>query len=214
MRTRSKLLFAALTATAFMAVAVSSASARRIELSNQRYVATWPGLEFEVPAAGVLIKCPVTLEGSFHSRTLSKVSGQLIGYVTSAKVAGSRPPCTGGTATILTETLPWHVRYDSFSGVLPTITLIRIQLVGANFRIDPDGATNPCLARTSAANPAYGNVVVGTGGRVEILRADEASNIPLTEEFFCAISGGSTFRGNSEVFLQGTTTRIFVRLVL
>src|SRR5580765_3632601 len=108
MRTRSKLLLAALATTAFMSIAVSSANARRFEISNQRFRAVWTFLEFT--ANGHVILCPVTLEGSFHSRTLSKVSGQLIGYVTNAFVPATE--CvTGGRARALTETLPWHMQY-------------------------------------------------------------------------------------------------------
>jgi hypothetical protein len=105
MRTRSKLLFAALTATVFLSFAVGSASARRFELSNQRFLAIWTSLEFTIEGLSPVL-CPVTLEGSYHSRTLSKVSGQLVGYITAANVNG--PLCTNGSATVLRETLPWH----------------------------------------------------------------------------------------------------------
>ena len=121
MGTRSKLLLAAFTATVFMSFAVGTASARRFELSNQRWLAIWTSLEFTVGSCEPVL-CPVTLEGSFHSRTLSKVSGQLVGHVTAAFV---RNPCTNGTATMLSKRLPWHLRYDRFIGALPNITGIK-----------------------------------------------------------------------------------------
>jgi hypothetical protein len=213
MRTRSKLLFAVLTATALMSIAVSSASARRFQISNQRFLAIWTLLSFEVEGFST-ISCPVTLEGSFHSASLSKVSGQLIGYVTSAQVRGGEAECNNtGTATVLSETLPWHVRYDRFIGALPNITEIRIQLIGARFRV---GSGTICLAGTTASSPGFGSVIRDTvTGNANRLRADENARIPLHEGFTCEfLAPESNFRGTAEVFLQGSTsTRIVIRLV-
>jgi hypothetical protein len=221
MRTRSKLLLAAMTATAFMSFAVSGAQARRIFLSNTRYQAIWPLLTFEIQGQAT-ISCPVTLEGSFHSATLSKVSGQLIGYVTSAKVRGATlADCNNtGQARVNSETLPWHMRYLSFRGTLPVITGITLQLIGANFNVDPAGELPNCNARTTAANPGVGiaNVVNGAeaGNRIaRTLEADPTRTIPVGGSFICEIfASNSDFRGTAEVFLQGSTsTRILVRLV-
>lgn len=208
MRTRSKLLFAALVATTFLSFAVSSASARRIEASNQTFRAVWSGLEFI--AAGKLIRCPVTLEGSFNSKTISKVCGQLIGRISIARVAEAR--CASGTARALTETLPWHIQYLGFIGRLPTITGIREILIGARFQVrTPEGLV--CLAGTTQEHPGAGIVELeGTVART--LRADETAEIPLGGSFICSFGGLSHFAGIAEVFVQGsTTTRITVRLV-
>jgi hypothetical protein len=216
MRT-SKILLTALTAALVLGAAVSTASARRIEVSNQSFRAVWTSLEFtgREPFGGTLIvRCPVTLEGSLHSRTLSKVSGQLIGYVTNAQVRGEEPPCEGGTATILSETLPWHIRYDSFRGTLPTITGVRVQLINASFLININPGI-PCLFSSTTARPAFGIIEI-TGGVATKLRADETSQIPRfnapLNSGFCPAEG--SFKGTAELFLQGsTTTRINVRLV-
>jgi hypothetical protein len=208
MRNGSKLLLAAFTATALLSLAVSSASARRLEISNTNFRIVWTSLEFIAPFTRVL--CPVTLEGRFHSRTISKVSGQLIGYVTSAFVGSA---CTGGSGRALTETLPWHVQYLGFRGTLPIIEGgIRLILVGARFRIINGGGT-ACLAGTTQASPGGAIATPGAGGLIRTLRADESLRIPLEGGFSCAIAGSGTFQGTGEVFLQGTTTRIFVRLV-
>jgi hypothetical protein len=73
-------------------------------------------------------RCDLTLEGSFHSRTFPKTPELLIGYLTRVGTAN----CTL-TTTILTATLPWHVRYTGFSGALPDITAIRARIVGVAF---------------------------------------------------------------------------------
>jgi hypothetical protein len=214
MRTRSKLLLAALMAAVFMSLAVSAASARRFELSNQRYLAIWPLLTFEAPGTAT-IRCPVTLEGSFHSRTLSKVSGQLIGYVTSAKVRGAvNSDCNNdGTARVNTETLPWHMRYLSFIGGLPNISGITIQLVGADFNVKPNNIFLPnCRVRTTAREPGVGIAEIAAGGVARTLRADETRGITPTG--ICELGGATDFRGIAEVFLQASlTTRITIRLV-
>jgi hypothetical protein len=211
MRNTTKLVFAGLAATIVMSFAVGTASARRISTSEQGFLARWTNLVFE--GAGVKISCPVTLEGSFHSRTLSKVSGQLIGHVTRAQVpTGLAPPCIGGKATALTETLPWHIQYNSFAGTLPNITRIRIALIGAKFQIEE--GTFLCLAATTQARPAMGDVEV-TGGSANRLRALPEFTIPLGGEFFCSVSGQSgNFSGTAEVFTLVTPqARITVRLV-
>ncbi len=212
MRNTTKLVFTGLAATILMSFAVGSASARRFEVSEQGFLARWTNLIFE--AAGNRISCPVTLEGSFHSRTLSKVSGQLIGFVTQAQVP--IPPeerCQGGTATALTETLPWHILYNSFRGVLPRIETIRILLRGARFQIRTGGGIT-CLAGTEANHPAEADIILGARGEVTGLRALPEFTIPLGGEFICGLGGNGAFEGTAEVFTLVTPqTRITVKLV-
>ena len=90
-----KLLVAAAGATVLLGVLVSSASARNFSVSNQNLSVMWRSLEFALP--GATTRCAVTLEGSLHTRTLPKVAGSLIGYVTKAILG----PCSFGTATLL-----------------------------------------------------------------------------------------------------------------
>jgi hypothetical protein len=217
MRHTTKLVFAGLAAALLMSFAVGTASARRIRLSEQGFLARWTALTFK--AAGQEVKCPVTLEGSFHSKTLSKVCGQLVGYVSTAQVPrGLRPPCTGGLATALTETLPWHIQYRSFAGTLPTIEKIRIQLVGARFQVQPDGFP-ACLAGTTQSAPAAADITVGaeTGGGerdTTTIEALEEFAIPLGGGFACTLGGSGRFSGTGEVFTLVTPqSRIKVRLV-
>lgn len=209
MTNSGKILLAGLAATLLLAVAVGSASARRIETSEQHFLAIWTLLNFNEAGGGTPIECPVTLAGSFHSKTLSKVCGQLVGYVTEAHVAEAS--CHNERARVLPETLPWHIQYNSFTGTLPNITSIKTTLIGAAFLVRAFGFIS-CLYRTSQAQPAVGiiNVVSGTATS---LRADETRNITSQ-------TGGcpaGNFGGTSELFVQEspglTSTRIAVRLV-
>jgi hypothetical protein len=195
MRHRSKLMLAGLTAALAFGAFVSASSANRIALSGQQFRATWNNLKFR---GFVIVECHVTIEGSFHSRTISKVLEALVGYVSRVTVDETR--CTNGSARALTETLPWHIRYGGFTGTLPIITGINLRLVGGRFLVQVAGiAPAKCLYQSSATSPMKGIVNRNTAtGVASSLRVEEPSAIPFT-------SGTSSFAcGNSGV-LEGTT---------
>jgi hypothetical protein len=210
MRTRSKLLLAGLAATLALWAAVGTAGARRFELSEQHIRATW--MEFTLTDTSLFKSvCPITIEGSFHSRTLSKVSGQLIGYITTALTDKNRCATQfrfkslwfdeGGIAN-----LPWHIRYDSFSGTLPAIVGIRLQLIEMGVKFEE----TTCEYKSEAAMPAYLRLAL-EGGRVTSIQWEESTRIRR-------INGGCLERGqvagNGQLRVQGTTaTFITVRLV-
>src|SRR5215207_9545753 len=102
MSAQNRCLTVALVAAVCLGITVQGASANQLSISSSTYRLTWSTLEL-ASAVGT-IRCPVTIEGSFHSRTVWKVSGSLVGYVTRTALGA----CTGGTARVLTETLPWH----------------------------------------------------------------------------------------------------------
>jgi len=210
MKTYVKLMLVAATATVVLGASVSTASARRIEVSSQRFHQVWSSLNFVGQFATV--KCPVTLEGSFHSKTTSKVIGQLVGYISRVTVGNSS--CTSGHATALTETLPWHITYEGFSGILPRITEIHLLLVGAAFRFELLGGS--CLARTTTTEPAEGWIFIepNTG---QVTQLEPNRNRLITNSAGCLAGSTGHFEGLSEVFAggveSGNTTRITVRLV-
>src|SRR4051794_14406183 len=106
---RSKLLRGALTATVLFGVLASTASARSFETSSATWEVKFTEVHFRLPFFDS--NCGVTMEGTFHSRTIAKAVGSLIGYVTHViRVLA----CRTGSAGFLA--LPWHVQYRSFSG--------------------------------------------------------------------------------------------------
>jgi hypothetical protein len=146
-----RLLLAAVGATVVLGALSSTASARTLSSSSSRIYAAFESVRFRTPEA--IVECVVTLEGSLHSRTIDKIVERLIGYITSA-VLGT---CVTGTATILRETLPWHVRYASFTGTLPNISRLVTHVIGSAFQIRGPGVFEPaCLARSTATEPAIG----------------------------------------------------------
>ena len=191
----TKLLLASLTATAILAMAISSASANRLSVSNNRlWRVTWTSLRFLNNVNTNTVLCPVTLEGSFHSATIVKTIGALLGYVTRASLINN---CTGGHATIRTETLPWHIRYRGYSGTLPNITLIILGLSRTRFRVETGGIT--CEVTTEDTNPAVGRLVI-RNGVVENLTPDPRTTIPL--EGLCGFGGRGSFEEASQTLTE------------
>jgi hypothetical protein len=206
MRQRTRFSITALAAASVLAVCVGAVSANRIAQSNQTYRATWSSLEFV--SAFATVRCPVTIEGSFHSRTFSKVAELLVGYTYRA-AAGT---CTGGTVTIRTETLPWHVRYNNFTGTLPNIVSAGHRIVGVGFVIEALGTR--CSYSSTAASPmkSISNRNTATHA-VESIRIDETAVVPLGSGSFTCSSSGRIAGTTNTVVVPGTTTKITVTLV-
>jgi hypothetical protein len=215
MRNRSKLILAALTAALALGALVSAATATRIAVSNQLFRVTWTGLSFNGGSSFGEVRCPVTIEGTFHSRTIVKNTSSLIGFVTSAAVGS---PCTGGTATILQGSLPWHIWYNGFTGRLPDITGIQLRMLSAAFKVKSNLNGQECLYTAEAASPMKGSVNRTTStGVAESLRPDETAGIAITSGAtgFAQCPTSGFLRGASNTIgVQGNTaTKITVTLV-
>jgi hypothetical protein len=151
-----KALLALTAAAALLASIASTAMARNLSLSSTTWRATYPRVNFE----GVgTTECPLTLEGSFYSRTITKTFWALIGHITSANLSR----CIRGSATILRETLPWHLIYVSFTGTLPSISAFTASFYGGGISEETPGAginiKEPvfgieCLATITFQHPA------------------------------------------------------------
>lgn len=194
-----KLLLAVICASALLGALVESASARSLSTTSQTMRATFASVRF----AGVFgsITCHATIEGSMHTRTIAKIVGALIGYVTSASMGA----CAEGSASILRETLPWHVRYESFTGTLPAISSARFTIVGVSFRIREPLAT--CLARSSAESPARITLNRNTGSGVV-----ETAELGGTIATSCGANGSfSSDRG--PITVLNSTTRYTITLI-
>ena len=170
MRRRSKLLLGGFVAMLALAVAINTASAHRFEFSSESIKA----IAAEVTMTGqgnlFIVRCGVGIQGVFHSRTIAKVSGQLIGLLTSG--VASRP-CVGGEAWILNgvevlegvttaNTLPWHIQYNSFTGTLPRINGIRVAVIGFSVLVRATilGVPTECLYRSTQASPLFAIIML------------------------------------------------------
>lgn len=142
MYTRSKLVLAALGSALLLAAFVGSASANRLSQNETGFRDIYTPLTF-VPSFGTAARCPVTLEGTFHSRTITKTEGTLVGFVTRVSVG----TCESGRARADTETLPWHIQYGGFTGTLPNITGITQYLIRPTFEIGGEIFGQPVTCR-------------------------------------------------------------------
>jgi hypothetical protein len=207
----------ALTAALVLAIAASAASASRLSISERSFLIRWSPLTIGT-TAGSSIRCSLTLDGSFHSSTITKVERALIGYINAATIAGTsgngrEAVCAGATFTVLRETLPWHVQYNGFTGTLPRIATIGLLLLGASYRIDPEGSFEPaCLARTTEATPSRGITNIEAGGTITGFEADPSALIPQSGGFGCSISEGR-FSGRGIVQNAANTANITIRLI-
>jgi hypothetical protein len=197
-----KMLLACAGATVLLGTLVSVASAGNFSTSSQTLRATFASLEFS--GAFGTARCPVTLEGSFHERTTAKVVGRLVGYLTRAALGA----CTSGSATVLTETLPWHIRYSSFAGTLPNITRASANVTGVAFRIREVGGVT-CLIRSTEGEPT--TVAFNREAAGALTSATAGGTTRAGAECFGA---AGTFVGTSTAFtVLNNTNRITLSLI-
>ena len=136
-------------ASMLLAALVGVASAARLSSSALGINASWTRLNFRGGLGTV--ECEVIVNGSFHERTIAKTAGTLAGFITAANVSR----CARGGSTVLRETLPWHVQYDSFIGTLPSIGAIRARVIGTSFRVSEPTFGVICLIRTTTEEPMF-----------------------------------------------------------
>ncbi|HEV7774718.1 MAG TPA: hypothetical protein VGO48_15665 [Conexibacter sp.] len=179
----SKLLLALVGATVLLGALVSSASAGRLSHSANTLNATYARMDFR-GGLGTL-ECEVILNNTLHTRTITKTRLLLMGYITAANVNR----CARGSATLLRETLPWHVRYDSFAGTLPNITSIVTRVIGFSFRFTEPVFRISCLLRTTPEQPLIQSYNL-TGGT--ITSATVGGSIPCNPGAITFSFSGST----------------------
>ncbi len=209
MSLRQKACLVVATAVTCMSLTYT-ASANRLSLGGSSFRLTWS--EWGVLGTAPLeasARCPLTLEGSFHARTFTKGSGLLIGFVNSSAIQTAS--CFSGTPTALTGSLPWHVRYDSFTGSLPSFTSIALQVVGLSFTWRFSEFFPNCLYRSTEAAPARWIASVESGVITRI-RWDETRRIPFSSgEAPCPT--GVTYSGTGEIRQQGGRASLSITLI-
>jgi hypothetical protein len=197
-----------MTVACALLAATGLASASRLSVSNRNI--RWTFARYTSNNAGIEISCELTLEGSFHSNTITKVRGTLIGHMNRTSV---RSGCSGGWGDMrfLNESLPWHITYQSFSGSLPSITAVTVDVIGFSWNYRGLGG-GTCLYRSTTAGPARWILNREAGGLITGVRADETIAVPFAGgEITCAES--INYRGLGRVSLTGTTTAIRVTLI-
>jgi hypothetical protein len=215
MRTSAKLALTGLLAAMLLAAALSTASARNLEVSAQGLLVSWSRLEFESSAGTV--KCQITLDGSFHSRTIPKTANLLIGAITEVRI--KTESCTNGSDSINTATLPWHILYRGFTGTLPAILSVRIAIARYRFTLAVFGI--PCTYGTATDTVTF-SANLNAAGEITELTPVGGSNISNIIEgrapgelFGCprtTLLGANAGDGIVNV-LNNWITRVRVRLI-
>jgi hypothetical protein len=186
------------------------ASANRLSVSSTTLRAVWP--EWTVTARWgetVLFQsvCALTLHATLHTASFAKVSGSLLARADPATLA---PTCRTGSPILLTERLPWHLRYASFSGTLPNMSSVAFDIVGVSFLWrEPLGAR--CLYGGTEASPARFSATLERGG-VTSVRWDETRPVPGGGEGGLCPST-VTYSGSGTMMTINSTTRITVTLI-
>jgi hypothetical protein len=215
MRKRLTLVLAGLAAALLMGLAASSTPANRLSITNTKFRIQWAALEFFPLDVSQLVRCPVTIEGSFHSATIRKNTGVLIGAVTRGIVKSES--CMEGPATILPEFLPWHVTYEGFVGTLPNITNVRflIRRIAYQVRFSDFGLPILCLYREAGRVEENFEFLVtrqaGTGNLTTVLPSERRSAALFEGVGACPFK--TAIAGVGQMFLLGNTTRITLTLI-
>ncbi|MGN6190102.1 MAG: hypothetical protein ACTHOE_14500 [Conexibacter sp.] len=195
-----KLSLTAMVAVVALAALVSVASARTLSYSSQTWRTTFPNVEYT--GAFNAVRCALTLEGTLHSRNVAKTAGALIGYVTRASHAAA---CGAGSAIVLAETLPWHLRYRSFTGTLPNITSVGLDIV--EYAVSLREALGIfCSIRSNATEPVTLTLSREGGGALTSARI--GGTLPSSCGFNITLAGTS-----NTLTVLNSTTAITVTLI-
>ncbi len=209
-------------ATTLLALLATTAPARNFSTSNQQFRVVWNEIDFG--GALVTITCGVTLEGSFHYRSIVKRERTLIGYITAA---AAKRPCTNGEAWsangverhprlgVLANTLPWHLTYQGFAGTLPNITSIHFLLRGLRVKIHSFFDTL-CLYGDANDNITGRAIREARGAITGLETVAGRSTVRLVNRLGaggCPPSGPFDNRRAGVVTLLNTTTRITITLI-
>lgn len=190
-------VIAAVAIAVLFAAFVQGVSANRLSIGSATTRITWTRLEFI--DGNFKIICAVTMEASFHSATIRKVSNLAIGDVSRASAE------CGGNARLLRETLPWHVQYSGFIGRLPAITGISLSFIGVGFLVETG-----CLATATELHP-WREIAEVSAGSVTELVGDQAAEIPVRGES-CAIFGPLHYEGVASM-TNGAGGALTIRLI-
>jgi hypothetical protein len=210
---RVSAVLAGFVAAAALALAASTASATKLEVTNQRIRIVWSSLRITLNNANAFIACPITIEGSFQSKTILKLSSlESIGDITKAEVA---PPasCTTMNTNEVELSEEWTIRYAGFTGVLPRIERIRLRFIvfGVGIRTTGFGF---CIYGQGAEGGMYGwlernneNSEISAFAFDNTVLIPKAPNQPFCPEHI-------KIEGSGSVRLLGTTTIIGIRLIM
>lgn len=209
MSARRRILLTIAAAAACLSLA-ATASANRLSLNAGTFRFVWPEwtLAFTEPTESS-VRCPLTLTGTFATTALTKTTRGLVGNIVNSAIGF--PTCANGRPNVLAETLPWHVRYESFTGTLPAIGSIALEVIGLSYRWELNLLSISCLFSATEAAPARWRASLERGGAITSVRWDETKRIPGTGIILCPRE--ATFGGTGTATQASSTAAVRVTLI-
>jgi len=189
------LLAAALT----LALGAGTAAANRGFQTEEGGRSAAEAREYQIRIGELTITCDVVRYISLH-RTIAKAALSLAGIVERVEVRN----CRNGTLRVLPALLPWHMQYQSFSGVLPNISGIRMRVIGLGWLIEAHSGLFRCLyvGNVEAELPVF-------AGSISTIAYREAS-IPLFLESLSLAPCPATMQMSGTLRLPGN---VRIRLI-
>jgi hypothetical protein len=188
-----KIILAALAALLVLALGGGTAAALRsisVVGGARTVTATSRALTFTEEEGNFRVICEVILEVR-----LNAAAGKAVGSSVGSANVRTRN-CSGGSVVVLPRNQPWAITFVSFTGTLPNITSVRLEIRRAEFLLEAFFGIARCLYSGNAQGTTGG----GTN-RITEIRADERRLLPLASE---ALSGvtcprNGIFRGTFTV---------------
>lgn len=188
----------------------ANASASNLSVNETRFDWKWAETtttKLALRWSGVEIKCPLTLRGAFEASTFAKVTRPAIARI--AETVENPLGCTGGSFRPFATTLRWEVRYEGFTGRLPNINSVTVQLISGGFELIRPRA---CNFEFESGRPLRLTITrEGSGGLGEIT-PDSTSAISSSSEALCRIEN-ARFSVAGEMTRRGMTTRVLLTLI-
>lgn len=208
MRHSSKLAIAiAAIATTLLGIAASAASARNITIVNS--AVGWKVMmrPLTIIEGGNEIRCAFIMEGPWLVHEFEKRSGTRLAWVGRARVG----TCERGRMIIRRETLPWERLYRGFNGILPNITGLIIQTIGAGIDTEINGLE--CSVTTTAERPAI-EIMLVTSGEITGDEVEREARISTGGGTLCTLAGESSLSGTAEsITVEGGSEHTKLRLI-
>lgn len=179
MLNRFRFVRVGLAAVLVLALGVGSASAARGFAISEALNITATARAMSFGPAESPIVCEVVRRISLH-RSVTKTAGNLLGFVTEATARN----CRGGLVRMLSETLPWHIVYLSFSGTLPNATRAQVMIREIAWLEEYNSGLSRCLwvgEVPGEANITTRRIRTFSYGGVARLRGTTLSVLPCPE---------------------------------
>jgi len=205
-RTMRALLVALVSASAIVAFA-AGASARTLRVDEQRFDLKWTEtVPLRMIVGANTISCPITLRGRFESALINKTVTR-IGEINTVIQEEAR--CAGLVIFRASATLPWEVMYEAFTGTLPNITSMRVQLLRASFTRPATG----CNYVSEAGKPFKATFNRNTAnGELREITPDSTAGINGTGAAGCEFTT-ATFGTAGTPSRQASTNKILMTLI-